>query len=463
MSYSEQFDRAFAFASKLHRDQTRKGKDVPYINHLMGVASLVGTYGGDEKQVIAALLHDAVEDYIDEVPDIRAQILGEFGPRVATIVDGCTQFAGDPKLSWSARKQTYLDHLHALPNDSPILLVSLCDKVYNARAIVADLQVEGDRFWERFSANRTSVLWYYRVLSNIFLLKNPGYLADELTRCVNLMSDFRAPRDAMEAEPVVYFFHGLESGPHGSKYQRLSESFHVFSPDFQGMDIWARFEKIERETRGLRQLILVGSSYGGLLASLLYSEKTQEPGYTKRPSAKVLNATFEFLQFQTGLLYDQPGFKMQAKHEQAFKLKITKLWASLSAAQQRQMSTMPVAWSKLNGQWNALDDTQKQAFTKSYQKKWMDEITLKSRKATDSATREKYQKQLVDYLVMRKKIAQAKDSQARAARQAKRSKKRANKSHKFDPNAGLRMQTEMMQMDMLNQSYRNLQIARSWD
>jgi len=202
---------------------------------------------------------------------------------------------------------------------------------------------------------------------------------------------------------------------------------------------------------------------GKTLAMKRRAEKTQDPGYTERPSAKVLNATFEFLQFQTGLLYDQPGFKMPAKHERAFKLKITKLWASLSAAQQRKMSNMPTAWSKLNGQWNALDDTQKQAFTKSYQKKWMDEITLKSRKATDSATREKYQKQLVDYLVMRKKIAQAKDSQARAARQAKRSKKRANKSHKFDPNAGLRMQTEMMQMDMLNQSYRNLQIARSWD
>src|SRR5690554_2135038 len=99
MSYSEQFDRAFAFASKLHRDQTRKGKDVPYINHLMGVASLVGTYGGDEEQVIAALLHDAVEDFIDEVPDIRAQILGAFGPRVASIVEGCTQSACDPKRS----------------------------------------------------------------------------------------------------------------------------------------------------------------------------------------------------------------------------------------------------------------------------------------------------------------------------------------------------------------------------
>lgn len=271
MSYSEQFDRAFAFASKLHRDQTRKGKDVPYINHLMGVASLVGTYGGDEEQVIAALLHDAVEDFIDEVPDIRAQIDEKFGPRVLEIVEGCTDSDTLPKPPWAARKQTYLDHLHALPADSPTLLVSLCDKVYNARAIVADLEVEGEILWERFNAKRAGSLWYYRVLSNIFLHKKPGYLANELKRLVEIMETTGESKD----EPILYFFHGLESGPHGSKYQRLRESNRVFAPDFQGMDVWERLDKIECETQGLRNLIIVGSSYGGLLASLFYSRNPE--------------------------------------------------------------------------------------------------------------------------------------------------------------------------------------------
>lgn len=70
----------------------------------------------------------------------------------------------------------------------------------------------------------------------------------------------------------IYFFHGLESGPIGTKYLRLSEDFEVTSPDFQGMDIWERLEKAERETRGLSDLVVVGSSYGGLLAALLYSK-----------------------------------------------------------------------------------------------------------------------------------------------------------------------------------------------
>lgn len=69
----------------------------------------------------------------------------------------------------------------------------------------------------------------------------------------------------------VYFFHGKESGPHGSKYHSLTTLGEVHSPDFQGMDIWERLEKAEAVTEGEEDLIVVGSSMGGLLASMLYS------------------------------------------------------------------------------------------------------------------------------------------------------------------------------------------------
>jgi predicted esterase len=73
----------------------------------------------------------------------------------------------------------------------------------------------------------------------------------------------------------LYFFHGLESAPHGTKYQRLSEDFEVTSPDFQGMDIWERLDKAERITEHMTDLVVVGSSYGGLLTALLYSRHPQ--------------------------------------------------------------------------------------------------------------------------------------------------------------------------------------------
>lgn len=187
MPYSKRFDKALAFACDIHREQTRKGKDIPYINHLMAVASLVGSNGGDEDQVIGALLHDAIEDCIDDVPDIREQIRQKFGERVLEIVEGCTDADTHPKPPWAERKQAYLDHLRELPDDSPVLLVSLSDKVHNARAILRDLRVHGDELWERFKGKHGGTLWYYHTLATIFEEKRPGHLADELRRVVEAM------------------------------------------------------------------------------------------------------------------------------------------------------------------------------------------------------------------------------------------------------------------------------------
>ena len=190
MTYTERFDEALTWASELHRQQTRNGKDdVPYITHLLGVASLVGANGGDEDQVIAALLHDAIEDCVGDVPDIVDQIEDRFGARVLHIVDGCTDAYEDPKPPSMERKKHYLDHLRELPDDSPIYLVSLGDKVHNARAIVADLHKVGEQLWERFNVTRDESIWYYSSLADIFSEKQPGDLADELQSLVGVMSD----------------------------------------------------------------------------------------------------------------------------------------------------------------------------------------------------------------------------------------------------------------------------------
>ena len=174
MTYTERFDEALTWASELHRQQTRNGKDdVPYITHLLGVASLVGANGGDEDQVIAALLHDAIEDCVGDVPDIVDQIEDRFGARVLQIVDGCTDAYEDPKPPSMERKKYYLDHLRELPDDSPIYLVSLGDKVHNARAIVADLHKVGEQLWERFNVTRDESIWYYSSLAEIFSEKQP--------------------------------------------------------------------------------------------------------------------------------------------------------------------------------------------------------------------------------------------------------------------------------------------------
>ena len=185
--YSERFDEALRCASQWHRAQKRKGKSTPYINHLMAVAALVGSNGGTEDQVIGALLHDAIEDCVGEIPDIVDQIRERFGEEVLAIVDGCTDAYEDPKPKWEPRKKAYLAHLRELPDDSPILLVSLADKVHNAQSIVRDMNDVGDEIWERFSATKEQSLWYYRTLVEIFEAKTPGWLSGELRRLVGEM------------------------------------------------------------------------------------------------------------------------------------------------------------------------------------------------------------------------------------------------------------------------------------
>ena len=177
----ERFDRAYKFASDLHRDQVRKGpKRVPYIAHLLGVASIVIEDGGDQDEAIAALLHDGPEDQggVATLERIRA----EFGQRVAMIVAECSDTLEDPKPPWRERKQAYLDKLERAPDD--VLRVSLGDKVHNARTILADYREVGEELWAWFTGTREESMWYYRSLADIFGRRRPGGLADELRRTV---------------------------------------------------------------------------------------------------------------------------------------------------------------------------------------------------------------------------------------------------------------------------------------
>lgn len=176
---SERFDEAFQYASKLHRTQTRKGGDTPYVGHLLSVASLVIEGGGSEAQAIAGLLHDAVED--QGGAPVLEEIRARFGDEVATIVEECSDTDEVPKPPWKPRKQAYIDHLsHA---SEATILVSLADKLDNARAILRDYRIDGAELWTRFSEHDPKEhLWYYESLLAVFKEKNTTWLVDELQR-----------------------------------------------------------------------------------------------------------------------------------------------------------------------------------------------------------------------------------------------------------------------------------------
>ena len=172
---------ALDYAAEAHSRQVRKGTSIPYLAHLLGVSALVLEYGGDEDQAIAGLLHDVVEDCGAEH---SAAVRLKFGQKVADMVDGCTDGVADStgeKPPWRDRKEAYLAHLRDAPEAT--LLVSACDKLYNARAIAADVRSIGRDVFDRFNAGRDGTLWYYGALLNIF--------ADRLGRDAPLVIELR--------------------------------------------------------------------------------------------------------------------------------------------------------------------------------------------------------------------------------------------------------------------------------
>ena len=187
---SSRFDDAFRYAHDAHRYQRRKKTDRPYISHLMGVASLVLQYGGDEEQAIAGLLHDVVED-CGGAPRL-AEIRSRFGERVARMVDGCTDSDQTPKPPWRERKEGYLRRV--LREDADVLLISAADKLYNAREILMDLRADGPTVWERFSGRQEGSLWYYRALAEAFRGRAPRALVEELDRTVAELERLSTPR-----------------------------------------------------------------------------------------------------------------------------------------------------------------------------------------------------------------------------------------------------------------------------
>lgn len=184
----EVFLRAMEFALEQHGGQTRKGSDIPYVSHLLQVAGLVLENGGDWEQSAAAMVHDVVEDVGSVTPDM---IQRAFGPRVARIVEDCTDtLPGDTpehKSPWIDRKRRYLDHISEAAPES--LLVAACDKRHNLGALIADYRVQGLQTFERFNASAEEQLWYYRQFALRAGERLPARLRAELESLIAQFGD----------------------------------------------------------------------------------------------------------------------------------------------------------------------------------------------------------------------------------------------------------------------------------
>ncbi|MDD5629399.1 MAG: HD domain-containing protein [Elusimicrobia bacterium] len=178
---SERFDAALLMASRLHHRKPRKGTDIPYLLHILGVVGAAKAYGATEDEAIAALLHDAIED--QGGPPAEAEVREHFGANVAAIVRGCTDTDSARQPDWRARKESFVARLRtASPS---VRLIQACDKLQTARAVLADWRVFGETVWARCNGGKDGTLWYYRAVVGALGQAGGGPLVEELDRAVS--------------------------------------------------------------------------------------------------------------------------------------------------------------------------------------------------------------------------------------------------------------------------------------
>lgn len=214
---TDRFAQAFNLAHQWHIGQYRKGTGIPYVSHLMGVASVALEFGASEDEAMAALLHDSLEDGPENLEAdqgkrpakrqaLEDEIRAVFGEEVARLVLRATEetpLVNGKKAPWEQRKSEYLRKLvnREHVEDASALLISASDKLHNARSILTDVLTAGDTaearaaFFDRFNEGQHGTLQYYRLLVRAYRLA-PG--AAGHARLLDLIAELDRTVTALE-------------------------------------------------------------------------------------------------------------------------------------------------------------------------------------------------------------------------------------------------------------------------
>jgi hypothetical protein len=198
--YDELYEEALRLAARAHRSQVRKGTDLPYIAHPVHVSAILQRHGFPRETVIAALLHDVVEDQDIAVAEIEAA----FGPAVAEIVDALSERRHDGQgqvRPWDLRKAEAVEKIGAA---SPAAAaVKAADVLHNAQSIAYDLKQDGPSVWQRFTRGPERLLGYYGRIATIVQAKLGDHpLVQELWAVLarlRAMAELARPGESVES------------------------------------------------------------------------------------------------------------------------------------------------------------------------------------------------------------------------------------------------------------------------
>ena len=185
--YSYRVEQAIRAASVLHKDQFRKGSmPFPYITHLIATAFTLLDYTDDEDVIIAALLHDSIEDTDYTIEELQE----DFGGKVREIVEFVTEPKNTPdkKYGWREKKEVYVKQLKKAPKEA--LLVAAADKIHNFRTIVEDYTDDYNRYVQDFGKNFDDRLDVYEELSVVINSRLDSPIKSEFNHVFDEFKEF---------------------------------------------------------------------------------------------------------------------------------------------------------------------------------------------------------------------------------------------------------------------------------
>jgi len=192
MVYTQKIQNAIHFSIKTHevyQKQKRKGKDITYITHPLTVGLILSQAVASEDVVVAGILHDTIEDSVDEKKVTKEMLAKRFGLPVAELVDSVTE--KDKGLSWIERKEFALEEIKAFSHDS--LLLKSADVISNNTELLRDYKREGDKTFERFNAPKEeSIKHTLQVIRTIVEGWPDSPLAQELTLIASKLQEIGA-------------------------------------------------------------------------------------------------------------------------------------------------------------------------------------------------------------------------------------------------------------------------------
>ena len=172
MLLNPKIQKAIYIATHQHRSQTRKVNNLPYIVHPFSVAWLLAEQTKDEDVIVAALLHDVLEDTEGYE---YADIVRDFGEKVANIVIEVTEKS---KLDWKDRKEKYINRLESASEEA--LMLATADKIHNLVSIREDILETGVGHWGIYFKSFEEVKWFYNSVFEVVekRLKNKALLEE---------------------------------------------------------------------------------------------------------------------------------------------------------------------------------------------------------------------------------------------------------------------------------------------